>query len=169
MARSGHGQKSWNGVAILAQGTAPIETRRGLPGDTNDPRSRYIEAAVNGLIIGCLYLPNGNPAPGDKFTYKLQWFERLNEYAKKLLTSGQPVVLAGDFNVMPTDVYKPERSVGRCSISPRGESGLCETAQTGMDRRDKTATSGRTNLYILGLFSKCLCSQRRLTNSIIYC
>ena len=106
-----HGQKSWNGVAILARGTEPIETRRGLPGDTNDPHSRYIEAAVNGLIIGCLYLPNGNPAPGDKFTYKLQWFERLNKYGKKLLASGQPVVLAGDFNVMPTDldVYKPER------------------------------------------------------------
>ena len=72
-----HGQKSWNGVAILARGTEPIETRRGLPGDPNDTHSRYIEAAIEGIIVGCLYLPNGNPAPGPKFDYKLNWFDRL--------------------------------------------------------------------------------------------
>jgi exodeoxyribonuclease III len=106
-----HGQKSWNGVAILARGSEPIETRRGLPGEPQDPHSRYIEAAVSGLIVGCLYLPNGNPAPGPKFDYKLDWFARLQKYAKTLLKSGHPVVLAGDYNVMPTDldVYKPER------------------------------------------------------------
>ena len=106
-----HGQKSWNGVAILARGTQPIETRRGLPGDPDDSHSRYIEAAVAGIVIGCLYLPNGNPAPGPKFDYKLRWFERLTEYAASLLKLGVPVVLAGDYNVMPTelDVYKPER------------------------------------------------------------
>jgi exodeoxyribonuclease-3 len=106
-----HGQKSWNGVAILARGSEPIETRRGLPGDPQDLHSRYIEAAVSGLIVGCLYLPNGNPAPGPKFDYKLDWFARLQKYAKTLLKSGHPVVLAGDYNVMPTDldVYKPER------------------------------------------------------------
>ncbi|MFL5296867.1 MAG: exodeoxyribonuclease III [Phenylobacterium sp.] len=106
-----HGQKSWNGVAILARGSTPHETRRGLPGDPDDSHSRYIEAAVNGLIVGCLYLPNGNPAPGPKFAYKLAWFERLTEHAAGLLASGAPVVLAGDYNVMPTDldVYKPER------------------------------------------------------------
>jgi exodeoxyribonuclease-3 len=106
-----HGQKSWNGVAILARGTAPIETGRGLPGDPEDTQSRYIEAVVNGVLIGGLYLPNGNPAPGPKFDYKLLWFERLIVHAAKLLDSGAPVVLAGDFNVMPTerDVYKPER------------------------------------------------------------
>ncbi len=105
------GQKSWNGVAILARGADPIETRRGLAGDSGDAQSRYIEAAVNGLLIGCLYLPNGNPAPGPKFDYKLSWFDRLAAHAKTLLASGAPVVLAGDFNVMPTDldVYKPER------------------------------------------------------------
>jgi exodeoxyribonuclease-3 len=106
-----HGQKSWNGVAILARGADPIETRRGLPGDPADAQSRYIEAAVKGLIVGCLYMPNGNPAPGPKFDYKLAWFKRLHKYAATLLKSGHPVVLAGDYNVMPTeiDVYKPER------------------------------------------------------------
>ncbi|MDR6954896.1 exodeoxyribonuclease-3 [Ancylobacter sp. 3268] len=106
-----HGQKSWNGVAILARGTQPIETRRGLPGDPDDGHSRYIEAAVAGVLIGCIYLPNGNPAPGPKFYYKLRWFDRLTEYASELLSLDVPVVLAGDYNVMPTDldVYKPER------------------------------------------------------------
>jgi exodeoxyribonuclease III len=106
-----HGQKSWNGVAILARGTEPQETHRGLPGDPNDVHSRYIEAAVNGILIGCLYLPNGNPAPGPKFDYKLRWFERIAAHAAELLATGAPVVLAGDYNVMPTelDVYKPER------------------------------------------------------------
>jgi exodeoxyribonuclease III len=97
-----HGQKSWNGVAILARGDEPVETRRGLPGDPDDTNSRYIEAAVSGLIVGCLYLPNGNPAPGPKFNYKLRWFERLTDYAETLLKSGSPAVLAGDFNVMRT-------------------------------------------------------------------
>ena len=106
-----HGQKSWNGVAILARGAEPIETRKGLPGDPEDAQSRYIEAAVAGLIVGCLYLPNGNPAPGPKFDFKLRWFERFSLHAAGLLQSGHPVVLAGDYNVMPTelDVYKPER------------------------------------------------------------
>jgi exodeoxyribonuclease-3 len=108
-----HGQKAWNGVAILARGTDPIVTRRGLPGEPDDTHSRYIEAAVNGVLVGCLYLPNGNPAPGPKFDYKLRWFDRLKLYASELLGHGVPVVLAGDYNVMPTelDVYKPERWV----------------------------------------------------------
>lgn len=106
-----HGQKSWNGVAILARGTQPIETRRGLPGDPGDTHSRYIEAAISGILVGCLYLPNGNPAPGPKFDYKLSWFERLTRYAAELIEMDIPVVLAGDFNVMPTDidVYNPKR------------------------------------------------------------
>lgn len=106
-----HGQKSWNGVAILARGAEPILTRRGLPGDPNDGNSRYIEAAVSGILVGCLYLPNGNPAPGAKFDHKLQWFERLTAHAEELVKAGVPAVLAGDYNVMPTelDVYKPER------------------------------------------------------------
>lgn len=106
-----HGQKSWNGVAILARGADPIETGRGLPGDEEDTHSRYIEAAVGGILIGCLYAPNGNPAPGPKFDYKLRWFERLEKHAADRLAHGIPVVLAGDYNVIPSelDVYKPER------------------------------------------------------------
>ncbi|WLI91359.1 exodeoxyribonuclease III [Massilia sp. R2A-15] len=108
-----HGQKSWNGVAILARGGEPLEVGRGLPGDPEDEQSRYIEAIVDGILIACLYLPNGNPAPGPKFDYKLKWMERLIVHAKQLLDSGAPVVLCGDFNVIPTeaDVYKPERWV----------------------------------------------------------
>jgi exodeoxyribonuclease-3 len=115
-----HGQKSWNGVAILARGCEPVETRRGLPGDPDDVHSRYIEAAVHGLLVGCLYLPNGNPAPGPKFAYKLRWLERLTSYAQSLLDQDLPVVLAGDFNVMPTDldVYKPERWVDDALFRP---------------------------------------------------
>jgi exodeoxyribonuclease-3 len=115
-----HGQKSWNGVAILARGSDPVETRRGLPGDPDDAQSRYIEAAVNGLLVGCLYLPNGNPAPGPKFDYKMRWFERLMTHAKELLATGAPAVLAGDYNVMPTDidVYKPERWVDDALFRP---------------------------------------------------
>jgi exodeoxyribonuclease-3 len=104
-----HGQSSWNGVAILAKGTDPVESRRGLPGDPADTHSRYLEAAVNGVLVGCLYLPNGNPQPGPKFDYKLAWFERLIRHAKTLCASSHPVVLAGDFNVVPTDfdIYNP--------------------------------------------------------------
>jgi exodeoxyribonuclease-3 len=106
-----HGQKSWNGVAILSKSGAIVERRRGLPGDSDDVQSRYIEAEVDGLTIACLYLPNGNPWPGPKFDYKLAWFARLTKHAKTLLKPGKDVVLIGDFNVMPTelDVYKPER------------------------------------------------------------
>jgi exodeoxyribonuclease-3 len=106
-----HGQKSWNGVAILAKNHLPVETRRGLAGDPTDLHSRYLEAAVDGMVVACLYLPNGNPAPGPKFDYKLAWFERLKLHAAALLALKQPVVLAGDFNAIPTalDVYKPER------------------------------------------------------------
>jgi exodeoxyribonuclease-3 len=108
-----HGQKSWNGVAILARGTEPAERTRVLPGDPEDSHSRYIEATVRGVVIGCLYLPNGNPAPGPKFDYKLRWLERLIIHAAELVSSNSPVVLAGDYNVIPTpaDVYKPERWV----------------------------------------------------------
>src|SRR5215475_7177451 len=103
------GEKAWNGVAILARGTTPRELRRALPGGSEDLHSRYIEAAVGPLVIACLYLPNGNPAPGPKFDYKLEWFDRLQRHAASLLQSGLPVILAGDFNVMPTDldVYEP--------------------------------------------------------------
>jgi exodeoxyribonuclease III len=105
-----HGQQSWNGVAILARDADPVETHRGLPGDPTDKHSRYLEAAAHGIIVASVYLPNGNPQPGPKFDYKLAWFERLNTRAKSLYGSGHPVVLAGDFNVVPTDfdIYDPK-------------------------------------------------------------
>jgi exodeoxyribonuclease-3 len=108
-----HGQKSWNGVAILSRGLQITELLKGLPGDDEDTHSRYIEAFVGGIIVGCLYLPNGNPYPGPKFDSKLRWFERLTDHAESLLKRDIPVVLLGDYNVMPTelDVYKPERWV----------------------------------------------------------
>jgi exodeoxyribonuclease III len=115
-----HGQKSWNGVAILSKVGKPEERCRVLPGDDADEHSRYIEAEVNGIIIGCLYLPNGNPAPGPKYDYKLRWFERLTIHAAELLKSKKPVILTGDYNVMPTekDVYKPERWVNDALFRP---------------------------------------------------
>jgi exodeoxyribonuclease-3 len=97
------GQNSWNGVAILARGTAPIVTRTGLPGDASDTQSRYIEAAVDGVLVASLYAPNGNPQPGPKFDYKLAWLKRLTRHAATLRKAGIPVVLAGDYNVVPTD------------------------------------------------------------------
>ena len=115
-----HGQKAWNGVAILARG-GPIEvTQRGLPGDADDAQSRYIEASVGGLTVGCLYLPNGNPAPGPKFDYKLRWMERFRAHASGLLRQGGPVVLAGDYNVLPTelDASQPERWVHDALFRP---------------------------------------------------
>ena len=115
-----HGQKSWNGVAILARGCDPVETRRGLPGDSEDNHRRYIEAAVNGVLVGGLYLPNGNPRPGPKFEYKLRWFGCLIEHAATLIGMHVPVVIAGDYNVMPTDrdVYKPERWLDDALFAP---------------------------------------------------
>ena len=115
-----HGQKSWNGVAILARGHTLHETRRGLPDDPGDTHSRYLEAAVKGLLIGCLYLPNGNPAPGPRFDYKLRWFARLRAHARALLAMKVPALLVGDFNVMPTerDVYAPERWVDDALFRP---------------------------------------------------
>src|SRR5207248_7512102 len=98
-----HGQKGFNGVAILARGDAPEPRRVGLPGDPDDTHSRYIEAEVQGMIVGSLYLPNGNAVGTEKFDYKLKWMERLGAHAAELLTSERPVVLAGDWNVVPED------------------------------------------------------------------
>ena len=106
-----HGQKRWNGVAILAKGMEIQELERGLPGDPNDVQSRYLEAVVNEVVIGCIYLPNGNPAPGPKLEYKLRWYERLTARAAELIEYEAPAILVGDYNVMPTelDTYKPEK------------------------------------------------------------
>jgi exodeoxyribonuclease III len=115
-----HGQSRWNGVALLSRVGEIHETRRGLPGDPEDTQSRYLEAAIAGIIVAGLYLPNGNPRPGPKFDYKLRWFDRLAMRARELIDSGLPVVLIGDFNVMPTerDVHKPERWVDDALFAP---------------------------------------------------
>ena len=114
------GQRSWNGVAILARGAEPVEIRRELPGDPGDDHSRYLEAAVDGVHVACLYLPNGNPQPGPKFDYKLAWCERFITHAKGLFASGHPVVMAGDYNVVPTDVdiYNPRSWLKDALLQP---------------------------------------------------
>ncbi len=128
-----HGQKSWNGVAILSREAEIKEIGRALPGDPDDVQSRYLEAVVNGVLIACLYLPNGNPAPGPKFDYKLKWFDRLKERSKALLEFDIPVVMAGDFNVMPTelDVYKPERWVKDALFRPEVREAFQELTNQG--------------------------------------
>jgi exodeoxyribonuclease-3 len=114
------GQRSWNGVAILARGIEPILTHDALPGDNNDQQSRYIEAAVKGVLVGCLYLPNGNPQPGPKFDYKLAWFDRLAVHAARLKKANIPVVLAGDLNVVPTefDIYPKHSYADNALLQP---------------------------------------------------
>jgi exodeoxyribonuclease-3 len=114
------GERSWNGVAILARGCEPVLTRSSLPGNPEDRQARYIEAAVNGVLITSLYLPNGNPQPGPKFNYKLAWFERLIAHAAKLRAAAVPVVLAGDYNVVPTvrDIYQTRSLDDNALIQP---------------------------------------------------
>lgn len=114
------GQKTWNGVAILARGAEPILTRTALPGDPADEQARYVEAAVNGILVGCLYAPNGNPQPGPKFDYKLAWHERLRLHATALRKAGAPVVLAGDYNVAPTDldIYPTKSYADNALVQP---------------------------------------------------
>ena len=104
------GQKTWNGVALLSRGHTPLPVLKTLPGDAKDRQARYVEAAVNGVLVVAIYLPNGNPVPGPKFDYKLAWFERMRRRADALWTAGHPSVLLGDWNVVPTDadIYKPE-------------------------------------------------------------
>lgn len=116
-----HGQKGFNGVAILARGCAPVERRRGLPQDPDPAHSRYLEAEVDGLIIASIYLPNGNPVPGPKFDYKLAWFDELNRHAQTLLDAELPVILAGDYNVVPTDndIWRPDGLEGNALVQPQ--------------------------------------------------
>jgi exodeoxyribonuclease-3 len=127
------GERNWNGVAILARGTDPVLTRRNLPGDPHDAQSRYLEAAVNGLLVAAIYLPNGNPQPGPKFDYKLAWLARLRAHARALWDAAVPAVLAGDFNVVPTDadIY-PSRSWGKDALlQPQSRAGYAELLAQG--------------------------------------
>jgi exodeoxyribonuclease III len=127
------GERSWNGVAILARNRAPVLTRAILPGNSQDRQSRYIEAAVNGVLITSIYLPNGNPQPGPKFDYKLAWFERLIAHAAELLTAGVPVVLAGDYNVVPTvaDIYQTRSLDDNALIQPESRQAFARLVEQG--------------------------------------
>ncbi|SFS47064.1 exodeoxyribonuclease III [Brevundimonas viscosa] len=127
------GEHRWNGVAILSRIGEPVLTRRELPGDPADAQSRYIEAAVGGVLVGCLYLPNGNPQPGPKFDYKLAWMARLNAHAATLLATGAPVVLAGDYNVVPTeaDIYNSRSWKRDALLQPEGRAAFAELLEQG--------------------------------------
>src|SRR5689334_5735455 len=138
LARAGYasawvGQKTWNGVAILARGAEPVVTRTSLPGDPADTQSRYIEAAVNGVLIASLYAPNGNPQPGPKFAYKLAWLARLARHAKSLQASGAPVVLAGDYNVVPTpfDIYPTKSWDKDALVQPESRAAFAKLVKQG--------------------------------------
>jgi exodeoxyribonuclease-3 len=128
-----HGQKSWNGVALLSRVGPPVETRRSLPGDPNLGQSRYIEAAVCGILVGNMYAPNGNPRPGPKFDYKLHWMDALHAHAQALLDGNVPAILIGDYNVIPTDedVYKPERWVKDALYAPEAKEKYRELVDQG--------------------------------------
>ena len=128
-----HGQKSWNGVALLSRVGELHETRRCLPDDPDTSQSRYIEAAVSGLLIGNMYAPNGNPWPGPKFDYKLAWLDQLKTYAQELIDNEVPAILIGDYNVIPTemDVYKPERWAKDALFSPEARRKYAELVAQG--------------------------------------
>jgi len=155
------GQHSWNGVAILVKDGVPVEIRRELPGDSTDGQSRYLEAAVNGTVDACLYLPNSNPQPGPKFDCKLAWFERLHQHALSLYRSGQPVVLAGDFNVIATDadVYNP-KSWLRDADATRKPRRLFPAAVARLAGLPSTWASRQNSLHLLGLFSPALATKQ---------
>ncbi len=141
-----HGQSRWNGVALLSRIGEIHETRRGLPGDPEDIQSRYIEAAIGGIVFGGLYMPNGKPRPGPKFDYKLKWFERLTAHAAELIESKLPVILLGDFNVMPTelDVYKPERWLDDALFAPEVRAAWFRLVDQGWTDALRTMHPGET-------------------------
>ena len=157
------GQRSWNGVAILAKGSDPIEIRRGLPGNDADDHSRYLEAAVNGMIIGCLYLPNGNPQPGPKFDYKLAWFEHLIKHAHSLLPrvirSCSPVTSMWSLQILTSTMSDPGRRTPCCSPPAAKLINVCYR-RAGSTRYD--SISRGADLYLLGLLPQPLADQLRL-------
>ena len=158
------GQRTWNGVAILARGAdAGGHARTSLPGDAADAQARYIEAAVNGVLIASIYLPNGNPNPGPKFAYKLAWLERLIAHAASCMAAGVPVVLAGDYNVVPTeaDIYQPNHWEGDALVAPRKRAPLPAAAGPGLDRRTSHGASRRSALDLLVLPAEPLAERQR--------
>jgi exodeoxyribonuclease-3 len=142
-----HGQKGFNGVAVLARDAQPAEVRRGLPGDPDDTHSRYLEARIGELVVASIYLPNGNPQPGPKFDYKLAWFERLIEHAAALCASGTPVVLAGDYNVVPTndvhDIYSPKSWLADALLQPESRAAYRRLLEQGWTDAIHTLHGGK--------------------------
>ena len=157
------GQKTWNGVAILARNAEPVLTRTALPGDANDNEARYIEAAVNGIIVTSLYLPNGNPQPGPKFDYKLDWFKRLRSHAAKFIKQDIPVVLAGDYNVAPTelDIYPTKSWDKDALIQPKSRAAFKALIGARLDRRDPHPASVKADVHVLGLQAQPLAARCR--------
>jgi len=138
IARAGYhavwlGQRTWNGVAILSRNGEPVVTRNALPGDKDDAEARYLEAAVDGILVGCIYLPNGNPQPGPKFDYKLAWFKRLQTHARALLRTKAPIVLAGDYNVAPAaiDIYPTKSWDNDALIQPESRAAYAKLIKQG--------------------------------------
>jgi exonuclease III len=150
-----HGQRAWNGVAILSRGEKPVETRRGLPGDSDDTQSRYIEAAVKGILVGCLYLPNGNPAPGLKFDYKLRWFDCLLAHGSELLATGLPSALVGGLqrHANRAERLQAEAVDGRCGIPPRGPVGIPAFARPGVGRMPSDRCNRASGFLRFGITS----------------
>lgn len=139
------GERRWNGVALLARDAEPVPTRRALPGDAADRQARYVEAAIHGIVMASIYLPNGNPCPGPKFDYKLAWFERLRAHAAELWRSGLPVVLAGDYNVVPTDadIYAPATWLDNALLQPEPRRAWAELVAQGWTDALQAASPGR--------------------------
>ena len=155
------GQKTWNGVAILARKADPVLIRTELPGDRDDREARYIEAAVNGIVITSLYLPNGNPQPGPKFDYKLDWFRRLKLHAAKFLKQDIPVVLAGDYNVAPTevDIYPTKSWDKDALIQPKSRAAFKSLVDARLARCDPRTPSVEADVHVLGLQAKPLAAR----------
>ena len=147
------GERSWNGVAILARKREPILIRDVLPGNTDDKQSRYIEAAVEGIAVASIYLPNGNPQPGPKFKYKLEWFDRLVDHAAELLAQDVPAVLAGDYNVVPTDfdIYATRSYKDNALLQPAPRAAYAKLLGGRLDGRVEDAPSGRSDVHLLEL------------------
>ncbi len=157
-----HGQKTWNGVALLARDADPVPIRRGLPGEP-DPQARYLEAAIDGVIVATLYLPNGNPWPGPKFDYKLAWFDRLIEHAASHWKTGHPVVLAGDFNVVPTDddIYSPASWLDNALLQPEARQAYARLLEHGWTDALRKVHPKDPYLHLLGLPPQPLAARRR--------
>ncbi len=157
------GQKTWNGVAILARNAEPVLTRTALPGDRDDHEARYIEAAVSGIIVTSIYLPNGNPQPGPKFDYKLDWFKRLRAHAANFFKQDIPVVLAGDYNVAPTaiDIYPTKSWDKDALIQPKSRAAFKSLVEQGWTDAIRTLHPVKADVHVLGLQAKPLAARRR--------